>query len=367
MRYFMMNPEDQYLYACRQLRLPKSALKTWKQQMKTWEGVWKAPVDQLKDCVPQLSEDCLRLLQRRSDEFLKDSLELLKRLHCEFLSPDHLQYPQLLKQISAAPLGIFVKGNLQALAAVAPLAVVGTRQMTPYGKSVLKELIPILASSGVVIVSGLAYGVDALAHKIALEHDAQCIAVLAHGLDQVHPTQHAQLAQRLVDQGGCLVSEYPIGMEPRPQLFPARNRIISGLSRGTLVIEASQKSGSLITAKYALEQNRDVYAIPGSIFGQQQQGTNSLLSRGAQVVLSSKDLLEKLSLDAALAYAPEQRTLCFESPEEQRVYDALVEPQEMGALSEYCQIATDQLGILLSMMELKGLITSMGPGVYGRG
>ena len=246
-----------------------------------------------------------------------------------------------------------VRGNLTALSGSHLLAVVGTRKMSSYGRQALKQLIPPLVQAGVTIVSGLAYGVDACAHEIALKHGGSCVAVLGCGVDIAYPASHERLMEQILSSGGALVSEQPLGMKPRPQFFPARNRIISGLSQAVLIVEAQQRSGSLITAQFALEQNRDVYAVPGSIFSSCQRGTNELIAQGARPVLDAESFLSELGLSASIG-ASELPLL--ETEAEQRIFQALAEPLSRASLSERCALSVSELSVGLSRLELKGLI-----------
>lgn len=231
------------------------------------------------------------------------------------------------------------------------LAVVGTRKMSAYGRQVLQEIIPALVRAEVTIVSGLAYGIDALAHKIALKHGGRCVAVLGSGVDVVYPAANRRLAEQIIERGGAVISEQPLGMKPLPQFFPARNRIISGLSEAVLVVEAQERSGSLITAQFALEQNRDVFAVPGSIFQSNQRGTNELISQGAIPVLSAPQLVTELGLDPVAG--GQQLSLSFDEPAEQQVYEALVEPLSTAELRTSTDLKGQQLLITLSKMELQ--------------
>lgn len=234
------------------------------------------------------------------------------------------------------------------------LAVVGTRKMSAYGRHVLQEIIPTLVRDNVTIVSGLAYGIDALAHEIALKQGGRCVAVLGSGVDVVYPAANRRLAEQIIECGGAVISEQPLGMKPLPQFFPARNRIISGLSEAVLVVEAQERSGSLITAQFALEQNRDVFAVPGSIFQPNQRGPNELISQGAIPVLSAPQFITELGLNPVAG--DQQLSLCFSSPEEQQVYEALVEPLSTAELRTTTSLNGQQLLITLSKMELQGSV-----------
>jgi len=204
-------------------------------------------------------------------------------------------FPSILREIPQSPPVLFIRGA-EGPAFDLAVAVVGTRRVTPYGRQVAEHFCEALAGAGVAIISGLARGVDAIAHRIALEKGATTVAVLAGGIDQVYPRENAGLADRIMEHG-CLVSEYPVGIPARPDYFPRRNRILSGLAKATLVVEAGDGSGALHTANWAFEQARDVFAVPGSVFSRQSEGTNQLIRENtAKLVATPTQLLEELNL-----------------------------------------------------------------------
>jgi DNA processing protein len=204
-------------------------------------------------------------------------------------------YPSLLKEIYQPPWVLFAKGNLSLLLKQPKLAVVGSRQATQYGKSAIRLLFPPLVKKGVVIVSGLANGIDTLAHENAMKNGGDTIAVIAGGLNHIYPKENTELAGEMM-KTQLIVSEYPPITKPERWHFPARNRIISGMSNGTFIIEAKRKSGSLITANYAVNEGREVFSLPGSIFNPYSMGTNDLIQQGAKPVMSSEDILDELPI-----------------------------------------------------------------------
>lgn len=216
----------------------------------------------------------------------------MKDYRIKNISLGSADYSFKLKQIKHPPAKIYYMGNLEILRCQFALAVVGTRMITNYAKQVLKLLIPEIARRNIVIVSGLARGVDITAHKSALENGGKMIAVLAGGLDEIYPPEHALFAEEIIKSGGLLLSEHSPGTDYLRQYFPARNRIISGLSDATLVVEAKNKSGALITASFAFSQRRTVMAVPGSIFSPQSQGVNGLFKKGAMPVQCPEDILK---------------------------------------------------------------------------
>ncbi|MDD4996162.1 MAG: DNA-processing protein DprA [Patescibacteria group bacterium] len=202
-------------------------------------------------------------------------------------------YPQLLKEIYGPPKQLYCLGKLKSKEKF-PLAVVGTRKISFYGKKTTEYFVNVLVQAGLTIISGLALGIDGLAHQIALENHGRTLAVLGSGLDIIYPPKHKKLAKEIIKSGGALLSEYPPKTRPSKLTFPARNRIVSGLSLGVLVIEAPIKSGALITARFALEQGREVFAVPGGIYNENSQGCNFLIKMGAKPVTKPEEILEIL-------------------------------------------------------------------------
>jgi len=213
----------------------------------------------------------------------------------EEISIESEYYPEQLKEIYDAPLKLYVLGNKELLNQIG-IAIVGTRKASEYGKKVALQFSRALSEIGFNIISGLALGIDSCAHLGTLQQGSlgKTIAVLGSGLDEIYPKQNVELARQILKNGGCVVSEYPIGTKPEKLNFPQRNRIISGLSKGVLVVEAGEKSGSLITADFALEQGREVFAVPGNICNSTSNGTNDLIKQGAKLVTNIKDIIEEL-------------------------------------------------------------------------
>lgn len=271
-------------------------------------------------------------------------------------------YPELLKHIASPPPVLYLRGNLQALTRLS-LAVVGTRRPTPYGLAVVDRLIRPLARSGVTIVSGLAFGVDAAVHRATLHEHGQTVAVLGTGIDLTYPWDHHDLVKHIIQSRGAIVTEFPLGAGPLRHHFPQRNRIISGLSKATLLIEAGQRSGALITAKFALDQNRDVLAVPGSILSEQSVGVNSWLSLGAKAVTSAEDILSVLTgaivQQLPLNPVPKPRT-----PDEEKLMQLLgPEPVHVDELVEKSRLDTSRVTATLALMEIYGSVRHLG-GMY---
>ncbi len=236
---------------------------------------------------------CVRFKAKADWSGVEQDLAFAQKPNCSILRPSHPHYPSWLADIHSAPPVLFVQGDPRALGKL-QIAIVGSRNPSHGGLENALQFAKYFSDCGLNVTSGLALGIDAAAHKGALMGVAQTLAVLGNGLDQIYPSAHKKLASQILDQGGALVSEFPIGTPPLASHFPRRNRIISGLSVGTLVIEAALNSGSLITAKYALEQGREVFAVPGSIHNPLAKGCHALIREGAKLVETADHVVEEL-------------------------------------------------------------------------
>ena len=279
-----------------------------------------------------------------------------------------VDYPRLLREIPDPPVMLHVIGDRRLLS-TPQLAIVGSRNPSPMGQENARAFAKSLAGAGLVITSGMALGVDGAAHRGAIEAGGKTIAVAGTGLDRVYPSRHRDLAHDIVKHG-ALVSEYPLGTPPRPENFPVRNRLISGLSLGTLVVEAALRSGSLITARLATEQGREVFAIPGSIHSPQAKGCHALIRQGAKLVESAQDILEELGPLASVA----AQAVC-ENAVSVRQLDpptaALLEqighdPVSVNALIERSGLTADVVSSMLLQMELNGLVANCPGGKVQR-
>ena len=287
-------------------------------------------------------------------------------------------YPPLLRQIVGAPPLLYLRGNRENLH-LPQIAVVGSRRMTRGGETNAFEWSKFLAAGGFAITSGLAQGVDGIAHAGALAAMGKTLAVMGTGIDTIYPRQHRRLADKIIDQGGTLITEFDPGTPPLPTHFPKRNRIISGLSLGVLVVEAAPRSGSLITARCALEQNREVFAIPGSIHNPQSRGCHQIIKQGAHLVERAEDIVHELqSALAGLHLLPEQAVVKGNSPaapagkennllaDELKLLSVLgFEPVDMDSLAIDGLFSTAELSRLLVSLELKGLVENKS-GFYQR-
>lgn len=308
------------------------------------------------------------LLETRRRVDLEAELARLDKLGIAVLTWEDEDYPPLLKQlrqIDQAPPVLYLRGSLSERDEWA-LAVVGTRSVSPYGRQVTYRLARDLAASGLTIVSGLARGADSEAHRAALDAGGRTIAVLACGLDIIYPPEHRQLAARIVQQG-ALMSTFPLGTKPQATNFPPRNQVISGLARGVLVTEAGIKSGALVTAGHALEQGREVFAVPGNITARGSEGTNRLIQDGAHPVLSARDVLEVLNLEQIGQFTEARASLPALSEKEQTVLDFLsAEPLHVDELAHRCGLPVSQVNSALAMLQLKGMVREVGRMVYVR-
>lgn len=263
------------------------------------EAAWRADGRQLQAAGLKES-DAAELLAARAGISPEAELAALEKAGCSAVNWHSGRYPLRLKQIADPPPVLYYAGTLEPDADDRSLAVVGTRSPTEYGKRAAAALTRDLAANGLTIVSGLALGIDGIAHRSALEAGGRTIAVLAGGLDRIYPREHADLFRR-IQQQGAVVSEHPPGVRPHPSRFPRRNRLISGITMGTLVVEAGVKSGARWTVYQALEQNREVFCVPGEIFSPASAFTNRMIQEGAKLVLNCGDILEELNLPATAA------------------------------------------------------------------
>lgn len=326
---------------------------------------WEATTRDLEDAGLGATLRANLAATRRSYD-LDRELARLDAAGVALLTWDDPAYPDQLREIAGAPPVLYVRGTLTADDARA-IGVVGTRRATSYGREVTTRLAGELAAAGLTIVSGLAKGVDACAHAAALDAGGRTLAILGCGVDVVYPAEHRALARRIIESGqGALISEYHLGTQPDATNFPARNRIISGLSLGVLIVEAPAKSGALITTDFAAEQGRDVFAVPGSILSPNSAGPNELLKEGAKLVTCAEDVLVELNLARREAQAETRRALP-ENDDERALLRHLGDgPTHINDLAHDSGLPIAAAGALLTMLELKGLVRQHGAGQYVR-
>lgn len=270
------------------------------------------------------------------------------------------EYPSLLTEVANKPKHLYYLGSLQPDRYT--IAVVGTRKPTAYGKDITYTIARDLAEAGVTIVSGLAYGVDTIAHEAAVDAGKRTIAVLGNGLDRMYPAANRNLAKKILQHNGLIISEYEEGTPPLPQHFPARNRIVAGLSLGVLVTEAAAQSGSLITANFALEQNRAVMATPGAITNTMSAGTNNLLKAGATPVTDAQDVLAAVGLESVTL--PKQEATPA-SPREATILELLEAGiADSETLIEESRLTAAEFNQAITLMEISGKVRNLGAGKW---
>jgi len=321
------------------------------------QDAWKAPEGKLKQAgLDSRTMDTLLLLRPRIS--LDAEMEKLERYKVKVLIHEDPSYPARLREIYDYPPVLYVRGNIPPQDEPS-LAVVGTRRPTIYGRQVAEEIVTDLVQSKITIVSGLARGIDSVAHRAALDAGGETIAVFASGLDIVYPAENTKLAQAIMEHG-ALISEYPLGVKPKAENFPLRNRIMSGLSLGVLVVEAGERSGALITAFQALEQNREVFAIPGSILSPASKGTNHLIQEGAKLVRNCADILGELNL-TMVTQQLEIKEFSPASEAESLVLKQLtLEPSHIDEICRRSGLTMQEVSSTLAMLELKGIIKQVG-------
>ena len=307
-------------------------------------------------------------------------LDLVKQLGGDVLILDDGSYPALLREIDDPPPVLYVRGDWQACFDLPTVGVVGSRMCSTYGENASEMLSRDLASRGICVVSGLARGIDTAAHRGAMRGQGKTVAVMGTGIDAVYPKENAGLVREILESGGAVVSQFPLGTPPLTANFPKRNRIISGLSQGTLVVEAALRSGSLITARMAVEQGKDVFAIPGSIHSPQSRGCHALIKQGAKLVEVADDVLEELRLgdpplranhqqfSPASDHKTQSRSASVEnSPSDSALLTALGhDPVSLDALQARTGLATALLQAELMALELQGQLVRLPGGLFQR-
>lgn len=321
------------------------------------EAAWIAPSQSLlaAGLNQKLVENFLLL---RSDVSLDRVWERLQESGIKVLTWEDQAYPKRLIEIDQPPPVLYLRGDLLPEDDWA-VAVVGTRRITGYGRQVAEEISSFLANNGITVISGLARGVDSVAHKSALDAGGRSLAVLGNGVDQIYPPEHRRLADAIV-QHGALISDYPPGTPPDSVNFPPRNRIISGLSQAVVIVEAGERSGALITANFAAEQGRDVFAVPGNINAPQSKGTNRLIQQGANPLLDAQEILEMLNLTQIVEHRAARAALPVD-PTEARLLGVIGhEPRHIDDICRQSDLPIDQVSATLALMELKGIVRQVG-------
>jgi len=321
------------------------------------QQAWTASSQALRQA--GLSDKLVENLERlRADVSLEGVWEDIQAQGIEVLTWQDDGYPTRLRDLDNAPPVLYLRG------AITPdddwaVAIVGTRRATSYGRQVTERIARELAHNGVTVVSGMARGIDGVAHRAALDAGGRTLAVLGSGVDRIYPPEHRRLAEDIISRG-ALVSDYPPGTPPDGRNFPPRNRIIAGLSLATVVVEAGRRSGALITSDFALEQGREVFAVPGNVIAPQSRGTNRLIQQGAHPLLDPKEILETLEL-SMLTEQRQARTVLPSNPSEAQVFDVLgYESMHVDEIQVQTGMPIEEVTATLAMMELKGMVRKVG-------
>ncbi len=325
------------------------------------EKLWNADESILRK---SLDEKTANLVIEAKKQFNPEQeTEKLQKFNIGYTTIYDKQYPALLKEAHDHPVILYIKGNIAALR-MPSIAVVGSRKFTHYGQKVAYKLSKSCSEAGLCIISGLALGIDAVAHKAVLDASGVTVGVLGCGLDQIYPASNLNLGKEMLEKGGAIVSEFPPGTPPLKYNFPARNRIIAGLSLGTLVIEAAEQSGALITAYQALEYNREVFAVPGNIDSETSKGTNLLIQKGAKPVMKPEDIFEDLNIEIKKT-EQKAKEILPETEDEKKVLEILKKGEKnINDIVLESELNIIAVNTTLSIMEMKGLVDNIGGGRY---
>jgi len=299
-----------------------------------------------------------RVVQAREKIDLEKVWAKIEAQGVKILTWEDETYPQRLKEIDQPPPVLYIRGEYlpDDLFAV---AIVGTRRVTAYGRQITEELSSFLAANGMTVISGLARGVDAIAHQTALKAGGRTIGVLGSGVDKIYPPEHRTLAEQMLERG-AIVSDYAPGTPPEASNFPPRNRIISGLSLAVVVVEAGETSGALITAEFAAEQGREIFAVPGSILAPQSKGTNKLIRNGALPLLSVNDLMQALDLTRVGEHKAVRKMIPADETEARLMGVLGDEPLHVDEIRNQTELPIEKVSAALALMELKGMVRQVG-------
>src|SRR5688572_14701305 len=321
------------------------------------EVAWKsAPIELAR---AGLGEKVIeRILQARQNVDLEKLWAKIESQGIKILTWEDETYPQRLKEIEQPPPVLYIRGDYLP-DDLFGVAIVGTRRVTPYGRQITEELATYLAGHRITVISGLARGVDALAHQTVLKAGGRTIGVLGSGVDKIYPPEHRALAEKMMGSGAIL-SDYAPGTPPDASNFPPRNRIISGLSLAVVVIEAGETSGALITAEFAAEQGREIFAVPGSILAPQSKGTNKLIQNGALPLLSVNDLMQALDLTRMGEQKAARKVIPSDETEARLLNVLSEEPLHVDEIRNQTELPIEKVSATLALMELKGMVRQVG-------
>ena len=362
----MLKPDQKYLLALnRYPKLGSKRLLLLKGRVGEWSRVWGATEAELRAKVGDELAKIVVDARKKSDP--AHEADIVCRIGASIIEHGDADYPESLKELPDPPALLYVRGALSSLD-YTTIAVVGSRMATEYGLRMTENIVRPLAASGITIISGLAYGIDAAAHQAALDGRGKTVGVLGCGLDRIYPQSHTALGERMIKEGGAVISEFAPGLPSYRANFPIRNRIVAGLAKLTLVVEAMASSGALITAKAALEYNREVAAVPGDVTRLQAAGSNELLRQGAAVVTKADNVLEMLGLVSGIGKLDsdisetDTGTL---SAEERQIWDKLTrEPVHINAIVKDLKLDIADANSTLVMLELNGFVKRLGGNYY---
>ena len=332
------------------------------------EAVWQAESSAFRAVYGMGEKMTEQLISSRKADVLDDWIAELEEKDIAFYSYRHPRYPRLLREISDPPVGIYVRGELPD-DEIDTVAIIGARRCSRYGSRVAYEIAKDLGKTNVIVVSGMARGIDSKGHSGIIDGGGKTIAVLGCGVDVCYPPENKELMQKIIENG-CIISEFPPGTQAQPQHFPRRNRIIAGLSKMVVVVEAGRKSGTFITADLALDYGRDVFVVPGNVTSELSKGTNELIKQGCPIITEGADILEALGI----TYKEEEKvkfkikTAENISAEEKEVYD-LIETETPISAESLCRMLhkdIQDIQYILSLLELSGYITKIPQAGYVR-
>ncbi|KAA3605872.1 MAG: DNA-protecting protein DprA [Calditrichaeota bacterium] len=326
-------------------------------KFETPENVFNASIQDLIQIEGIEKATAEKILSFDSDKFLEKQISSLEKTGAEAIHFWHSDYPQLLKEIHSPPLILYVLGKLPTLKEI-PIAVVGTRAPTVYGKFVTEKIVNELVERNCTIVSGFARGIDSISHRCTVAKEAKTVAVLGSGLDVIYPSENKDLVDKVLFNGGAIVSEFPFGTRPDSRNFPIRNRIVSGMSLGVVVVEAGIKSGAKITADIALEQGKEVFAIPGPINSPKSAGTNQLIQNGAKLTTGIEDIVQELEFYFNVDAKEKQTSLLPQLLPEEESFVSSLEPNgtHIDKIAEITKIPVFRCLTIALALELKGIV-----------
>lgn len=356
--------EKKFLHALLLAGLEYDSIQKLRLAFDSFESAWHSGLSKFETA--GLDQEVLQKISSAKDRIRPD--EEMRKLVAQgvaFITSGDAEFPKELENISSSPLWLYIKGRLEQ--GKPRLAVVGTRKASAYGREAARKIIRDLADkTDIEIVSGLAQGIDAEAHRASISSGLITAGVIGSGMDResFFPLENWNLSEEMIEKGGAVISEYPPGSPGLKHHFPARNRIIAGLTAGTLVVEAPEKSGALITAGFALEQGRDVFAIPGQMFSPNAAGVHRLIQDGAKLVTSADDIIEELGLKRK--DIKEKAEALLTDDNEKTILGILEEPSSVDDIKEKTKMPTPNIVSCLSMLELKGFIRPMGQNRFQR-